>query len=122
MRRVVGQCTACGACCRFLALPLPADWPESLWRKGVLPLTVKSPEFRYFLEVRGCRVGRHLVGITHQGAWRGLYSGVPVVYFRSTCPHLQEDGRCGLYGKPERPVVCERWPQPTDDLAVVADV
>lgn len=33
------------------------------------------------------------------------------LYFRISCNHLTEDGKCALYGKPERPEICKRYPE-----------
>lgn len=129
-KRVVGHCTpGCGACCRLLALPYVLGTPavhDDLARM-VIGGTV-DPEGRAFLRARGVALWPLPGGGTratvpldpHPLPWfRRTEGGVLQTYFHSTCPQLTEDGRCVLYGQPDRPQTCRDWPYPQTDLAVV---
>lgn len=100
-------------------------WPASMLKLGLVPLPEKlSAEGLHFWQTRGVeRRGNALkVPNPQHGYWQGKYSGRDAVFYRSSCPQLDDQGMCKLYGKPERPAVCNRWPAPWDDLVGVDDV
>lgn len=100
-----GGCTiGCGACCEFLILPLDprmrqAD-PERL------------EDFIYW-------AGLHGVTIMESGDWWA--ARIPL-----RCEKLVEDAdgdkTCGVFGEPERPKLCVRYPRHPLDLEGVAEV
>ena len=57
-------------------------------------------------------------------AWAALHEGVTVVDHGAflnvnipiRCSVLTEEGRCGVYGTPDRPQVCGDWPTSPRDL------
>lgn len=137
MKTVTGECTPnCGVCCSILVVPIPsaeayatrtlADDSKAV----VVPLTKDpSEEWLHFLLTRGAKIddaaryalipldeGQDPVVDTY-GAMQ-----VPALYLRTTCPFLLPDKQCALYGSPDRPAVCAKWPEPEDDLSVVKDV
>ena len=100
-----GGCTVgCGACCEFIILPL------DLRMKQADPERLK--DFIYWAALHG-------VAITDSGDW--LAARIPL-----RCERLvtDEDGdkTCGVFGTPERPVMCARYPRHPLDLEGVADV
>ena len=100
-----GGCTAgCGACCEFLILPLdPRMRSADLGRLA---------DFIYWASLHG-------VQITESGDW--LAARIPL-----HCEKLvvDEDGdkTCGVFGTPERPAMCARYPRQPLELEGVADV
>lgn len=47
-------------------------------------------------------------------------TGDEALRFEHTCQHLTPEGRCGVYGKPERPEACGAYPShPLDLFGVV---
>lgn len=54
-----------------------------------------------------------------EASWAALH-GVKVEGATATlqiaCSALSEDGRCGLFGKPERPAMCNRYPEMPEQL------
>lgn len=92
-RRTGGCHTKCGVCCEVIILPLDRRLLRSAayWEK-----------FKHYLEVRGLQV---VVSPTRFE-----------VRFPITCQHLQDDKSCGIFGTPERPELCNRWPRMPYDL------
>ena len=86
-----GECTAgCGACCRVLLLQVnPAYWDRE--------------DARRWIELHGIQLVR-LDG--------GIYARIPLA-----CEALTPDGLCRLFGMPERPGLCQRFPLGPRDLA-----
>lgn len=92
-----GFCTApgCGKCCEVLRFQVPAEYRTNV-------------KLRQFYETRG---------VSFQQA-----DGATFALINLSCPHLQQDGMCGIYGQPERPQICDEWPYQPWDLLPVADV
>jgi Fe-S-cluster containining protein len=61
-----------------------------------------------------CRVGcgACCIAISISSPLPGMPFGKPA---GSRCPHLTEDNRCKLYGRPERPAVCGAL-QPSEEM------
>ena len=92
-----GGCTAgCGACCEFLVLPLDQRMKQNRLFE----------DFVYW-------AGLHGIKIEESGDW--LAATIPLA-----CEKLvvDEDGdkRCGVFGTPERPIICTRYPRQRLDL------
>lgn len=93
MRR--GQCLPnCGACCVFVRLQVPP--------------TYRDGDVRNWL-------GLHGISIQEIGGATFAVVGRP-------CSELTPDKRCGLYGKPERPRLCEEYPATPGALRGIEDV
>ena len=100
----VGGCTAgCGACCEFLNIPLdrrlldaPAD---------------RLADWRHWVELHGILVYESGEGDDHQ----------LVARIQSPCKHLTDDKRCAVFGEPERPQLCRKYPLHPLDLEGVED-
>ncbi|MDE2096752.1 MAG: YkgJ family cysteine cluster protein [Patescibacteria group bacterium] len=136
MKRVVGSCNGCGACCKVLALPFNGDkitmsqeWtPERTRTFLEIPEpSGVSDDFAYYLKVHGVdrRDGQLVVPVEMGGAGGdfparlGTYGQTPVVYIRSRCAQLNDDNTCRLHGTSEMPETCRRYPTIHDDLTVV---
>ncbi|WP_428268380.1 hypothetical protein [Haliangium sp.] len=78
-------CTGCAAhCCKTLVFP------------GQVPSTMAALDFmRFALGFPGVEVA-----VSDQG-WSFVV--------KTTCRHLTEDNRCGVYGAPERPLLCKYY-------------
>lgn len=125
---MTGHCTpGCGACCRVLAIPFE-DYKEDVvdFLDGTyIHIGRMRKDYRNFLKLHE---GEDFE-VTSHGVWvdnnikkrRGTYSGAPVVYVYQPCSALGENGMCSLYGKPERPKLCGKWPTDKDDLWIVRD-
>jgi len=86
-----GECTSgCGACCRFLRLQ-------------VNPQYLEVADARHWIELHGIRLDRGEEGAT--------WAHIPLA-----CSALTEEGLCGLYGTPERPLTCETFPTSQADI------
>jgi len=91
-----GACTqGCGACCRILRLQVPPEYS-------------RNPDIKKWVELHGVK----LVEL----------DGGTFVMLTMPCSALTEDGRCSLYGKPERPELCAHWPMTPAALLGVEDV
>lgn len=91
-----GDCTAgCGACCRFIRLQVPPDYAQ-------------NQDVRKWIELHG-------VSLMEMNG--GTFATVNL-----SCSALTEDGQCSLYGRPERPELCNHWPMTPAALAGVEDV
>ena len=86
-----GECNGCSACCRFVILQVNPAYME--------------PERRRFIELHGVRL------FTQDG---GVWAQVS-----TQCQHLLTDGKCGVYGKPERPKACAEFPFVQTDIDLV---
>lgn len=109
-----------------MALPIPhaqAARHDGEW--VTLPRLRLIPEqFRHYLEAHGVIVEsvwlRVKVDVADPEPVRvGHYNGHLVAYVRSRCAQLTNDNTCALWGKPERPQVCDRYPTVDDDLSCV---
>ena len=87
-----GYCApACGACCKSVQINVNPAYLEK--------------DVRHWLELHGIR-------LSERGG--GVWAHLPI-----PCRELQPDMSCGLFGKPERPKLCEEWPfsqKEIDDL------
>ena len=61
------------------------------------------------MECRAC--GACCIAISISSALPGMPNGKPAGV---RCPHLSEQNQCVLFGKPERPTVCSRYPAMPD--------
>ncbi|MEX0782761.1 MAG: hypothetical protein WD557_08930 [Dehalococcoidia bacterium] len=80
-------CTGCAAyCCTTLVFP------------QAVPVHISSLDyFRFCLGFPGVELG---IG---DGQWS--------IVIKTRCRHLQDDNRCGVYGQPERPIICKYYDQ-----------
>lgn len=88
----LGSCQpeGCGsACCRF-----------------VYVFQRMAPVEREFMVARGIPVVR-------------FPTGDEALRFEHRCQHLTSEGRCGVYGTPERPAACDAYPSHPFDLVGV---
>ena len=60
---------------------------------------------RHFVELHGIRLFEQ-----NGGAWAMI---------NASCRHLTEEGRCGVFGSPERPKTCEDFPFVQTDIDLV---
>ena len=130
---IAGDCSDCGACCRVVAMPIRQRTARRLIRtkptgEVTLPLAhADNKPWTYFLKTHGAEVGRLRVTFKLRDTPRpvrvGSYGpqGALVAYLSVDCPE-QDGWRCKLFGTPERPEVCGKWPQPADDLHIVEGV
>ena len=92
----VGECTPnCGACCRFLRLQVPPEYGS-------------NPDVRNWVELHGIRLQN--------------IDGGTFAFLQVPCSALTEEGLCSLYGKPERPDLCNHYPMTPPALTGVEDV
>jgi hypothetical protein len=90
-----GSCTpGCGACCKGVSLNINPAYLEK--------------EVRHWLELHGIK-------LSERGG--GVWAWVPL-----PCRELQPDMKCGLYGKPERPSLCDKWPFNDEEVIVLEEV
>jgi hypothetical protein len=122
---ITGECSpGCGDCCRILSLPLQGYPLVIADRMRVTLLTEPQDALRHFLEARGAQVeGRtvvvkldapNAVHIRSYGKSRRA-----MVVARSTCQHLTDEGKCDLFGSPQRPEACLTYPTMDHDLGLV---
>lgn len=125
-KRVVGSCTGCGQCCRLLVVPATSATVHKEAGVVEMKLPVQAPEDEDFLMVRGAvRMGPDRVYVRYD---RNLdrppvtgmfYASRGAMLVRSTCPHLKDDNRCGIYEA--RPQACRDYPVPSDNLKIVPE-
>lgn len=89
-----GECLGCGInCCTLAAIPI------------------------------NLREGRHQDYLGWLSAHDNLeikeVGGYQFVSFRARCQYLTEDQKCSVFGKPERPELCSRWPQEPWELELM---
>ena len=90
-----GDCTVgCGACCKFLTINVNPDY-------------YTSEDAKAWVELHGIRVR--------------MSGGVCWMDIPTPCSALTDDGRCGIYGKPERPKGCDTFPQSQAEINLVDD-
>lgn len=91
-----GGCTTkyCGACCRFLVLPLDP-------RIRLQPAE-KLADFELWLRYHG-------IEMYETGDWLAVKLPIP-------CEKLTDEGQCGVYGTPDRPNLCSRIPRSPLDV------
>ena len=87
----LGECNLCSACCRFVLLAVHPVYME--------------PDKRRWLELHGIKL-----------AWRNGNAWATVDL---SCQELTEDGKCGIFGSPERPQVCSDFPFAAVDIGLV---
>lgn len=138
-----GGCTAgCGACCEALVIPITGDMQmagtEAL-EIDVAPEVAQRPGFEdweYWLglhDVYLFREGKRLYaqvpvdGIRVEG-YDGTdlpgYFGIAVInklgtllaHIPKRCQELTDDRKCGLFGTPQRPLMCATYPQHPYDI------
>ena len=89
----IGECTVgCGACCQFLVLQV-------------------NP---HYMEVEHVKKWIELHGISLSRRSGGVWAQIPL-----HCSALTEEGKCSLYGMPERPLSCDTFPQSQADIDLV---
>ena len=101
--RVGGCNVGCGACCLYLELPLD---PRLLTNTQE-----RLADWIHWAELHGVKVYPSGRGKDFQ----------LVARVESKCTELTDDGRCGLYGKEERPDLCKRYPMHPLDTEGVKD-
>ena len=85
-----GHCTVgCGACCRFIRLQ-------------VNPQYLSLADVQNWIELHGIKL-REVNG--------GVFAYIPI-----PCTALTPEGLCGLYDKPERPILCGISPVGPEEL------
>mgnify|MGYP001605524450 CR=1 FL=1 len=96
-----GGCSlGCGACCQYLVLPLD--------KRLLNNTTERLDDFIYWAKLHG-------IEITNDGDW--LAARIPL-----PCKELdQETLLCKLYGTPERPDICNRYPRSPADILNIKD-
>lgn len=86
-----GACTpGCGACCQWIELQVAARY-------------ARNPDTRKWLKLHG-------IEITQDDNL--AFATIPL-----PCRALLPDGRCSLYGTPDRPDLCGRYPATPADLS-----
>lgn len=82
-RDMRGYCKeGCGACCEFVVLNINPSYLEK--------------DVRHWLELHG---------ITLRESAGQVWANIPL-----PCSALKSDKGCGLFGTPERPLLCSAWP------------
>ena len=92
-----GECDTCGGralCCSMLRLQVPPEYKS-------------NPDIQKWVNLHGIQL-RDIDG--------GVFALLPI-----PCTALTEDGRCSLYGLPERPQLCSDWPASPAALIGVED-
>ena len=92
----VGECNGClGAanCCQFLIMQVNPAYLEG--------------DRRTFIEMHGIRLFEQ-----DGGAWARI---------TAKCTHLTDEGKCGVFGQPERPQACADFPFVQHDIDLVDD-
>lgn len=90
-----GACTeGCGACCEFVTLAVHPQYLEK--------------DNQDWLSLHGIRL------VERSG---GVWAYLPI-----PCRELQPDKSCGLFGKPERPKLCDDWPFNQQEIITLAEV
>ena len=80
---IVGECNGCGACCKFVTV-------------NIHPVYL-DPDKRKWLEL-------------HEGITVFERQGMAYLAIQTSCKHLTEDNKCGIFGQPERPQTCAEFP------------
>ena len=87
-----GSCqSGCGACCKLVEVNVNPAYLEK--------------DVRHWLDLHGIK-------LRERGG--GVWAILPI-----PCRELQPDMRCGLFGKPERPKLCEDWPFDQQEILTV---
>lgn len=63
----------------------------------VNPSYLEVDDAKRWVEMHGIKLRRHANGAVY-------------AYISARCEHLTDDGLCGVFGAPERPVTCSAWP------------
>lgn len=87
----VGECNGCSACCRFLILQVNPAYLEA--------------DRRNWIEMHGIHLFEQ-----DGGVWARI---------NATCTHLTAEGKCGVYGLPERPQACATFPTVQADIDLI---
>ena len=94
-----GGCTlGCGACCEHIIIPLDPRMRQS----------PRYADWKHWMELHG-------LVITEDESY--TTARIPVV-----CRELDEEKKCRLFGKPERPHMCKNWPLHPMEIETVKDV
>ena len=88
-----GECNGCAACCRFLILQVNPQY--------------MAADRRRWIELHGIRLYER-----DGGVWAVV---------NAACSALTDEGRCGLFGLPERPQTCAEFPFVQPDIDQVDD-
>ena len=92
-----GECHSCGECCQTVNMTVVRD--VTLRQHGNLE------ELELYLSYRGIRV----VGADEKR--NELYYSLDI-----PCSELTSDNRCRVHGSPEKPLICNRFPETKEDL------
>ena len=86
-----GECNSCSVCCRFLILQVNPAYMDADRRK--------------WIEMHGIRLAER------DG---GVWATIDVA-----CTHLTDEGKCAVFGTPERPQTCADFPIVRADIQLV---
>ena len=92
-----GECHSCGECCQTVNMTVVRD--VTLRQHG------NMEELQRYLSYRGIRV----VGDDEKR--NQLYYSLDV-----PCSELTADNRCRVHGSPEKPLICNRFPETKEDI------
>ena len=95
-----GECHSCGECCQTVNITVVRD--ITLQQHGNLE------ELQRYLSYRGIRVE----GSDEKSNQLYYSMNVP-------CSELTSDNRCQVHGSPEKPLICQRFPESPD---VIEDI
>ena len=87
----IGECNTCAACCKFLILQVNPAYMDA--------------DRRRWIELHGIRLSER-----DGGVWARI---------DIACQHLTDDGKCGVFGTPERPETCGTFPFVQADIDLV---
>jgi len=107
----VSACDGCsdrGQCCRYVELPVPYLYRIGETREAHLGRPLIDDEMLWLrlhpgLVMDGRDAVRFHAAVPWE--WRG-----GSIRFKVPCSRLAKDGRCQVYGQPERPRMCSIWP------------
>ena len=88
----IGECHSCGECCQTVNITVVRD--VTLQQHGTLE------ELKRYLSYRGIRV----VGSDEKR--NQLYYSMDL-----PCSELTQDNRCRVHDSPEKPLICQRFPE-----------
>lgn len=87
----LGECNSCTACCQFLILQVNPAYLDA--------------DRRAWIELHGIHLFEQ-----DGGVW---------VRINASCHRLTTDGKCGVFGLPERPQMCDQFPAVQTDIDLV---
>ena len=129
------DCVACGLCCRFVVFFIPRSWATDpqfrvdIREHGlVVPVNeqaARDEDFLNYLNIHGLSIVK--IGQDYSVDLRGRkcrvvqYGEAYGVSTPAKCRHLLDNNLCGVYGKPERPQMCDTFPQHPAEFIGLAD-